>query len=352
MFLRATNADAFCTIERNFKSPANGWNNCAVTDCTISTNATGTVRRGKYPSNMKVINGDVFFASRQGETMSGVLPSQEYAMGRHHTLLRRSQPKRVSAPLYCSLFTIQQSSGVSYIRRVNQNILTMEYIVKGSRRFRSGNLAFEAEAGDMVLTLPGMTHELLTLETDNCVHYGIIIQGTMLISLLNMFDFHARNVVHVRMQDVKPIFHEIYHAMGIHPDECDYPRLAGALFRMLSFLDSIHEGNDNMSKLARRVKQYLDINFMNNISMSQLAREIGRSHPTINKAFQASMHLTPAQYLQSIRLNHARNLLPRTDLLIKEVALLSGFSNLIYFSACFREKYHCTPSEYRASVSK
>ena len=301
---------------------------------------------------MKVINGDAFFSSCQGTMLTSSWPSQVYAIGCHRTLLLRSQPNRISAPLYCSLFTIQRSNGASYIRRVNQNILTMEYIVKGSRRFRSGNFAFEAEAGDMVLTLPGMTHELLTLKTDNCIYYGIIIQGTMLISVLNMFDFHAKYVVHVPMPDAKPVFHEIYHAMGSNTDSRDYPRQAGAIFRMLSFLNSTSEVNDNMSQLARRVKQYLDINFMNQISMAQMAREIGRSQPTINKTFQASMHLTPAQYLQSIRLNHARNLLPRTDLLIKEVALLSGFGNLIYFSACFREKFHCTPSEYRASVSK
>ncbi len=64
---------------------------------------------------------------------------------------------------------------------------------------------------------------------------------------------------------------------------------------------------------------------------------------------QARMHLglSPSQYVNRIRVQHAAMLLAGTDKVLPDVAHECGFENLGYFHRLFREQYGTTPNGYR-----
>lgn len=49
--------------------------------------------------------------------------------------------------------------------------------------------------------------------------------------------------------------------------------------------------------------------------------------------------LSPARYIQSVRLNLAARMLRETQMSVSEIATASGFNSLIHFSASFRKQY-------------
>ena len=57
--------------------------------------------------------------------------------------------------------------------------------------------------------------------------------------------------------------------------------------------------------------------------------------------------LPPQQYLLQMRLSKAAELLKSTSSPIKEIAALSGWENVFYFSRLFRQKYYISPLQYR-----
>jgi hypothetical protein len=58
----------------------------------------------------------------------------------------------------------------------------------------------------------------------------------------------------------------------------------------------------------------------------------------------------PADYIRSMRLQYAAQLLREKDCSITEISDDSGFSDVRYFREVFRKYYGMSPSEYRNSM--
>jgi transcriptional regulator GlxA family with amidase domain len=82
--------------------------------------------------------------------------------------------------------------------------------------------------------------------------------------------------------------------------------------------------------------------------MQLLARELGVSYSWFRHTFAAYTGLSPHQYLLELRLVRARGLLTETELSVKEIAMLTGFEDELYFSRLFRQKLNLTPSQWRS----
>jgi signal transduction histidine kinase/DNA-binding response OmpR family regulator len=77
-----------------------------------------------------------------------------------------------------------------------------------------------------------------------------------------------------------------------------------------------------------------------------LAREIGMSPTQLYRKLRALTGQVPNEFIRSLRLKRAAELLTRRMGNVAEVAYEVGFSNLSYFAKCFREKYGVSPSEF------
>lgn len=92
---------------------------------------------------------------------------------------------------------------------------------------------------------------------------------------------------------------------------------------------------------------YIESNFMEQITVEQLA---ARSHVSVrhfSRIFKATYNTSPSIYILSLRLEYACVLLKTTNHNISEIALQSGFTNSNYFTRQFHKKFQITPKEYR-----
>ncbi len=81
--------------------------------------------------------------------------------------------------------------------------------------------------------------------------------------------------------------------------------------------------------------------------MLQLIRGLGMSRSQIYKKVKALTGIAPSQYIRSIRLFHAQNLLKTTELNVSEIAYEVGFSSPSYFSTAYLEEFGSSPNETR-----
>jgi len=123
------------------------------------------------------------------------------------------------------------------------------------------------------------------------------------------------------------------------------------LMQMIVFLSrtcqcfAFHE-NQTDFRLARAVT-YMQTNFSEKISIEQLAAIAGFSSRHFSRLFQEVYRITPIQFLNEIRLSHARIMLEQQSCKVSEIAALCGFSDSNYFSKVFKQKYHLAPSEWK-----
>ncbi len=75
--------------------------------------------------------------------------------------------------------------------------------------------------------------------------------------------------------------------------------------------------------------------------------EAGRSHEHVCRQTRRYLGLSPTQYINRIRVQHAAMLLAGTDRSLSDLASYCGFENLSYFHRLFRQQYGTTPNNYR-----
>jgi len=98
----------------------------------------------------------------------------------------------------------------------------------------------------------------------------------------------------------------------------------------------------------RRVIEYVATSMSGPISLSDLAEVAGLSRMHFAAQFRRSTGLRPHEYVQSRRIDYARQLLVVSDLSVIEIALSAGFANQAHFSRVFKRFTGATPSAWRA----
>jgi signal transduction histidine kinase/ligand-binding sensor domain-containing protein/DNA-binding response OmpR family regulator len=87
-------------------------------------------------------------------------------------------------------------------------------------------------------------------------------------------------------------------------------------------------------------------------SVEDLSHELGMSRVHLYKKLQALTGKSPLEFMRCLRLQHAAQLLEKSQLTVSEVAYRVGFNNPKYFARYFREEYHILPSAYASSKRK
>ncbi|MDY7395009.1 two-component regulator propeller domain-containing protein [Aureibaculum sp. 2210JD6-5] len=82
-------------------------------------------------------------------------------------------------------------------------------------------------------------------------------------------------------------------------------------------------------------------------SVKDFASNIGMSHSVLYRKILALTGQTVTEFIKSIRLIRAEELLLKSSYNINEISDMTGFSSLSYFSTCFKKKFGITPSEYK-----
>lgn len=60
--------------------------------------------------------------------------------------------------------------------------------------------------------------------------------------------------------------------------------------------------------------------------------------------------MTPMQYIISVRMTNAQQLLGTTEYNITEIASVVGYDNPLYFSRLFKKQTGLSPTEYRKNL--
>ena len=84
-----------------------------------------------------------------------------------------------------------------------------------------------------------------------------------------------------------------------------------------------------------------------NLSLDYIARETAISKMQLYRKIKELTEQTPTEFIRSIRLEQAEQLLKTTNKTVSEIMYCCGFNNKAYFYREFAKKYNKTPKEYR-----
>ena len=99
-----------------------------------------------------------------------------------------------------------------------------------------------------------------------------------------------------------------------------------------------------------KVQEWLDQNYQAGVVIRGLAERFKLSVRSLNRRFKLATNTSPLQYLQNLRIEHAKELLKQSNLAVSEVADMVGYQDASYFTSLFKKATAVTPIEYRSLV--
>lgn len=108
--------------------------------------------------------------------------------------------------------------------------------------------------------------------------------------------------------------------------------------------------NVNHKKEVYWIKNYIEKNYMNDINLELLSEELNFTPSYICKIFKKNTGIRITEYLNQVRIEHAKRLIKKTNLKVYEISEMVGFARASYFCTVFKEITGIKVSEYKNSL--
>ncbi|AQQ70665.1 HTH-type transcriptional regulator YesS [Limihaloglobus sulfuriphilus] len=114
------------------------------------------------------------------------------------------------------------------------------------------------------------------------------------------------------------------------------------------FIELVYTSQDSRKMIQiRPAVDFIEKNYFKPISLADVAKAAHLSVSRLSHVFKEHMDMTIVDYVNSVRLEGAKNMLLSTDKSCTEICYEVGFNNQSYFTKCFKEKVGATPKQYR-----
>jgi len=137
--------------------------------------------------------------------------------------------------------------------------------------------------------------------------------------------------------------------------------------KIKSVLDSQNEGelSENLRKFCKeflsisnsftigisisikKALEFIDHNYMNKMTLDDVANYVYLNSSYLSQLFKKEMGISFGEYLESIRLKHAKELIKNSNKPMSDIAEEVGFSSQNYFTRVFKKATSLSPAKYK-----
>jgi xylan 1,4-beta-xylosidase len=239
--------------------------------------------------------------------------------------------------------------------------LEILFVLTGLIRIRVGNDEFSMKPEDIMVINPYEVHRIHSSSNSNFV--SMMISTSFIYEIYPPFQemyidcksFLLPENQQEQLNRLRNLYATIfrYNFKGEARFEVD---MYSEIFSLLGVLARDYSRAKNSEKVnlqkdglyrIQSIIQYINQNYRNPISLSEMARNEFLTPQYLSRMFQKYMNMTLTQYMTLVRLNHAYAELSHNDHSITEIAYNNGFKNASSFIASFRQAYSFTPGQFR-----
>lgn len=201
----------------------------------------------------------------------------------------------------------------------------------GDKRYSTFDIHYEKSYLRRFDYVPAIASFLKQVENNKCTN--LIGEPKFLtpamISLVNRTLYHP----------IDPLLAPLYHESNV-------------LMMLTLLLDqlmqkNIHNFSDFDRECALHTRDLITKDFTTVYSIHQLCRLTGTNELKLQHCFRDMFGTTIFDYHQSLRLEHARQLLSQTSKSIQDIAFECGYSDNSNLTAAFKKKFGYTPDSFR-----
>lgn len=253
-------------------------------------------------------------------------------------------------------FEFDRTYHVATHRKKGRKDYLLVYVHSGKALVRSGCTDHEINAGTVFLYRPSEEQYYGQIKNEPAECYWAHFTGFSAQDILQKTDFGKDNIFITGVSDgVCAIFKMMINELLEKPDNYSF-MTASLLVQVICLLSRMKLSNGRIEKVREREQKinftlsYIHSNYSRKITLAELARICNLCRNRYIVVFKEHLGMTPFEYLMNYRLQKARELLDNTDLSVRQVSVLTGFEDQLYFSRVFKRHVGASPEKYRAGA--
>lgn len=254
---------------------------------------------------------------------------------------------------------------------------------------KENGLSFVLRKGDMYVLEPNLEHE--GTEHDLCDYYYIHFEHTD-VRTLQVDDMKALAHYFIAHHDQSPFLEQKPAHPLVSEYDCCFPKshsitdkarfrrtllamndmlqlyrrkhynhsLTALRFTELlielsrdNFMDELQRNDRFPAKSIGKVNGLLDYihqNYSHKITSHQIESAFEGNYDYLNRCFKRMTGQSITQYVNQVRIKHAKELIETTDLTYSEIGYLTGLNDPYYFSKVFKKYVGMPPNQYAKRI--
>jgi AraC-like DNA-binding protein len=232
----------------------------------------------------------------------------------------------------------------------------LEYIVSGMCNLTLHKKEYQLKAGSIFCYGPRTHHKIENTGDSQLVKFFVDFTGPEVRDVIGEPFFETLRPFQMpNLRSMHEMFHQLLEAGK------DGGRGSQRILRLILQLISaqvqhkavnLEEYTSQSYTTYERCLSFIEQNYLQISSVSDLARECHVSTGYMSRIFKKYAEESPSEMLMRMKLNRAGELLLREHLLIKEVADQIGYEDPYHFSRLFKHYYGMSPKHFRESVKR
>lgn len=250
----------------------------------------------------------------------------------------------ISSDLICTNFVYEETE--AQIERTVADKYILGFVVKGKGVLNQNDQKYTISKGDAFFVKKNACFNIN--ENEELAYFYISFYGRRADELVERFNLSDSNCVFGLCEHCEKLTAFGFDCLNNASDQkLDILSECGLLY-LLAHLETNQRKADN---LLQNIMELTNKNFTDpGFSLSTLSQMMGYSTKYLSFFFKKNKGICYSQYIRDLRIKHSVFLMEQGITSVKNVALLSGFSDALYYSKIFKQEIGKTPTEHIAEL--
>jgi len=247
-------------------------------------------------------------------------------------------------------FVLQRSFS-PYTGLRSNSVYQLHLVIAGTGILHTPGHVQELQKGDLFFVLPAVPFAIENSNGLESMYISYI--GPRANMIMDNLKINSQNLLFHAFEELIPFWTESLHSNTTMLAL----RSESVLLYTFSVLGSRFFNEETKEKksllTAALAKKYIDENFSDTeFSLDKMGQVLSYSKKYLSTAFKEEFQIGITEYLNTVRIQHACTLMEQGFTSIKDIALLCGFHDPLYFSRVFKKAMLMSPKEHMTAQER
>ncbi len=246
-------------------------------------------------------------------------------------------------------------TGLTFSDNMHESV-EIVYILTGKTQLTIDGKSYTLVPGDAAIIFPHQVHSFVDMPRCNAYITVFLADYLKNFGVLEDSAVPECAVIDGKTTNIEKYFQQCIRLIRNRKKYLNQQLGAYVTLMLAEILEKLQYSEKKPSRyridVAADVFHYCNSNFLEDISLEKMEKDLNISKSQITRFFREKMNTTLKSYVNGLRLNEAKRLLKTTDKNITDIAIEAGFNTIRSFNRAFFAEMGETPTEYRKNKNK